>query len=277
MAEAKKKPDTQIVHVGKDKMELAITGLATAKQVELLASMTPEYYVLKRVGRGGKSFDYVNINYVIAKLNAIFGFNWSVEIVDKEVGKNQVYVQVRLKVRFGDGTEVYKDAFGGSDIKYAKRDGKAISISDDLKSAQSDAIKKAASMLGVAWDVYSGITKAKNGGDKKKDKPPAAVEEESAKGGTPGPVEKEYPEIDTADAFRDVPLIMTDGTERMITKFEALDYFAKIKRAIGEESYRQILESAGYKKSNLIPEASMPQMYALMIKAYKEIDDALPF
>ena len=122
-------------------------------------------------------------------------------------------------------------------------------------------------MLGVAWDVYSGITKAKNGGDKKKDKPQEVAVEE----------EKEYTEVDTAAAFRDVPLIMTDGTERMVTKFEALDYFAKIKRAIGEESYRQILESAGYKKSNLIPEASMPQMYALMIKAYKEIDDALPF
>jgi len=267
MAEAKKKPDTQIVHVGKDKMELAITGLATAKQVELLASMTPEYYVLKRVGRGGKSFDYVNINYVIAKLNAIFGFNWSVEIVDKEVGKNQVYVQVRLKVRFGDGTEVYKDAFGGSDIKRTKSDNKVISISDDLKSAQSDATKKAASMLGVAWDVYSGITKAKNGGDKKKDKPKEAAVEE----------EKEYTEVDTADAFRDVPLIMTDGTERMVTKFEALDYFKKIKAALGDESYYKILESAGYAKSNLIPEASMPQMYALMIKAYKELDDDLPF
>ena len=267
MAEAKKKPDLQIVHVGKDKMELAVTGLATAKQVELLARMTPECYVLKRVGRGGKSFDYVNINYVIAKLNAIFWFNWSVEIVDKEVGKNQVYVQVRLKVRFGDGTEVYKDAFGGSDIKYAKKDGKAISISDDLKSAQSDGIKKAASMLGVAWDVYSGITKAKNGGDKKKDKPQEAAAEE----------EKEYPEVDTADAFRDIPLVMTDGTERMVTKFEALGYFKKVKAAIGEDRYYRILSNAGYKKSNLIPDASIPIMYALMLGSYQEMDDDIPF
>jgi len=68
-------------------------------------------------------FDYVNINYVIAMLNAIFGFNWSVEIIDKEIGKTQVYVHLRLKVRFGDGTEVSKDAFGGSDVKRKKGGG----------------------------------------------------------------------------------------------------------------------------------------------------------
>jgi len=141
-----------------------------------------------------------------------------------------------------------------------------LSEKNDLKSAQSDATKKAASMLGIAWDVYSGVTKAKNGNGKKKD----AQEAEAG-------VEKEYPEIDTADAFRDITLIMTDGTERKVTKFEALEYFGKIKKAIGDDSYYQILEDAGYKKSNMIPDVSMPKMYALMIKAYQEIDDALPF
>jgi len=267
MTEAKKKSDTQIVHVGNDKMPLAVTGMATANQVKLLASMTPEHYIQKRIGRGGKTFDYVNINYVIAMLNATFGFNWSVEVVDKVIGSKQVFVQVRLKAKFGDGTEVCKDAFGGSDVKKVKSSGDVVDIADDLKSAQSDAMKKAASMLGIAWDVYSGITKAKNGGKKKEEKP-QEVEAE---------VEKEYPEVDTADAFRDIPLIMTDGTERKVTKFEALEYFGKIKKAIGDVEYYKILENAGYKKSNMIPEASMPKMYALMIKAYQEIDDALPF
>jgi len=87
----------------------------------------------------------------------------------------------------------------------------------------------------------------------------------------------EQTEIDTADAFRDIPLIMTDGTERMVTKFEALDYFKKIKAAIGKVNYYEILESAGYKKSNLIPDASKPAMYALMIKFYQEINDEIPF
>jgi len=266
MTETKKKSDIQIVHVGKDKMPLAVTGMATAEQVKALASMTPECYIQKREGRGGKLFDYVNINYVIAMLNAIFGFNWSVEIIDKEIGKTQVYVHLRLKVRFGDGTEVCKDAFGGSDVKRKKGGGEIIDIADDLKSAESDATKKAASMLGIAWDVYSGVTKAKNGNSKKKDVQVAEVE-----------TEKEYPEIDTADAFRDITLIMTDGTERKVTKFEALEYFSKIKKAIGDVEYYKILEDAGYKKSNMIPDVSMPKMYALMIKSYQEIDDALPF
>jgi len=278
MTEAKKKSDIQIVHVGKDKMPLAVTGMATAEQVKALASMTPECYIQKREGRGGKLFDYVNINYVIAMLNAIFGFNWSVEIIDKEIGKTQVYVHLRLKVRFGDGTEVSKDAFGGSDVKRKKGGGDVIDIADDLKSAQSDATKKAASMLGIAWDVYSGVTKAKNGNGKKKDKGPAPdPAAESNEGISDEAGFESYPEVDTADGFRDITLIMTDGTERKVTKFEALEYFGKIKKAIGDVEYYKILEDAGYKKSNMIPDVSMPKMYALMIKAYQEIDDALPF
>jgi len=260
MTETKKKAgiteELQVVHVGKEKMELAIAGIATVKQVKLLASMTPEHYIQKREGRGGKTFDYVNINYVIAILNAIFGFNWSIEIIDKKIGANQVYVQIRLKVRFGDGTEVCKDAFGGSDIKRAKSNNLVIDIADDLKSAESDGLKKAASMLGIAWDVYSGITKAKNGGEKKEDTPP---------------------KTDTAEPFRDILIIMSDSTERIVTKFEALAYFQNIKKAIGDDNNYEILESAGYKKSNQIPDSSIPTMYALMLKFYQEVDDEIPF
>ena len=160
-----KKKSSPVVYVGNDKIELATNELATISQVNLLASKTPQKYIKKRKGRGKKEFDYVEINYVIAKLNAIFGFNWSVEILDKEIGKDKIFVQVRLKVQFENGREIYKDAFGGSDVK--KSNEKVIDIADDLKSAESDGIKKAASMLGVAWDVYSGITKAENNDNKK--------------------------------------------------------------------------------------------------------------
>ena len=270
MTETKKKKtntskpkETSIVYVGKDKISLATNGLATAEQVDLLASKTPKHFVLKRKGRGGKSFDYVNINYVIAKLNAIFGFDWDVEVLDKEIGANHVYVQVRLKVRFTDGHEIHKDAFGGSNVK--RSGDNIIDISDDLKSAQSDGIKKAASMLGVAWDVYSGVTKAENG---------SVSSGSGSSNGKPQEEEKQYEEIDTSDAFRTIPLVMTDSSQRKVTKFEALKYFGKIKEAIGKDPYYDILGSAGYEKSNEIPEKDVPKIYTLMVKFYQELQDA---
>lgn len=97
--------------------------------------------------------------------------------------------------------------------------------------------------------------------------------------------EKEHEEIDTSDAFRNIPLVKTDGSQRKVTKFEALGYFSKIKEAIGKENYYEILGSSGYAKSNEVPEKNIPKIYALMVEFYQDIqeadqgeeDDDLPF
>lgn len=249
------------VYVGEDKIDLAIQDLITSKQVELLASKTPQKYIRKRQGRGGKEFDYVEINYVIAKLNAIFGFNWDAETLKWEIGKNQVWVQVRLTVRLKNGTEIRKDAFGGSDVKRARGNGEVIDIADDLKSAQSDAIKKAASMLGVAWDVYSGITKSANG-----------KKEEAASPGKE-PADNGYEEVDTTDAFRTIPLTLSNGKKKMVTKFEAHGYFGKIKTQVGVNAYYEILGSEGYEHANQIPDKTLPKVYKKLLEAYFEARD----
>ena len=48
---------------------------------------------------------------------------------------------------------IIKMAFGGSSIT-RDRGNKPVSIADDLKSAGSDALKKAASLLGVGLELY---------------------------------------------------------------------------------------------------------------------------
>ncbi len=148
------------IYVGDEQVKVAQNKRA---QVALLASRTPEKYIKQKEGRGGLTLDYVEANYVTARLNATFMFDWDVEVLEtkilKEVG--QIATQVKLTVRFADGTQVSKTAWGGSEIKkYAKgkRQGQIIDIADDLKGSQSDAMKKAASLLGVCWDVYSGAT-----------------------------------------------------------------------------------------------------------------------
>jgi len=50
---------------------------------------------------------------------------------------------------------VVKSAFGGSSIS-RDREGRPVSIADALKGAASDALKKAASLLGVGLELYGG-------------------------------------------------------------------------------------------------------------------------
>jgi len=134
-------------------------GLLTIDQINLLSRKTPQKYIKKRKGRGGKEFSYVEVGYVTGVLNAIFGYSWDFEIVEKDVNLDagQIAILGRLTVRMANGQVVRKEAWGGSDIKMLKEGG-MVDFPDDLKAASSDSLKKAASMLGVAWDVYAGLS-----------------------------------------------------------------------------------------------------------------------
>ncbi|CAK0779094.1 hypothetical protein CCP2SC5_880009 [Azospirillaceae bacterium] len=146
------------VMVGEDILPIATQDIVTKRQIDLLARKTPDKYIKERRGRGGQIFKYVEGHYIISVLNAVFGFNWDVEIVDKliDIQNDNIAMAVRLTVRFASGQSVSKTAWGGSDIKRLKESRAMVDLADDLKSAETDALKKAASMLGVAWDVYSG-------------------------------------------------------------------------------------------------------------------------
>lgn len=109
--------------------------------------------VKQRQGQGGKTLSYVETHTVIARLNE--GLDaWSFEIVRHEVLDDEVVVVGKLTA---DG--IIKMSFGGSPLT-RDRDGRCVSIADDLKSAGSDALKKAASLLGVALELYGGGTAA---------------------------------------------------------------------------------------------------------------------
>jgi recombination DNA repair RAD52 pathway protein len=121
----------------------------------VLNKKTPQKFIKKRLGRAGKQFDYVETGYVIEQLNKAFNNMWDFEIIDKQIGKDKIWVLGKLTVKFitpfGIQT-ISKSQFGGSDVK--KSNGVVIDIGDDLKAAASDALKKCASLLGIAKDVY---------------------------------------------------------------------------------------------------------------------------
>ena len=248
-----KKTKLPAIRVSDDKIKIAETVQA---QIELLSAPTPQKFIKRRKGRGGMSFDYVETNYVLARLNATFMFDWDNEIIEQIIDKdeNQVATKIRLIVRFANGKEVKKDAWGGSEIKRIRETKKIMDLASDLKASESDAIKKAASMLGVCWDVYSGMTKNGKSNAKSKGKDKGV---------------DDYEQTDRKAEYRTIPLVV-EGTEIMVSKFEALDYFKKAKEALGDKLYYEILGSLGYEKSNELPPKDIPKAYAKMIMIYKE-------
>ena len=122
-----------------------------------LEERTPPEKIKKRPGPGGITLDYVEIGYVLKQLDKAFNHLWDFEILEEEVRKDQVWVKVKLTIHLAPSFDLKKEAFGSSDIKrYSSgpNEGKVIDIANDLKSASADALKKAASLLGIAADVY---------------------------------------------------------------------------------------------------------------------------
>jgi len=91
-------------------------------------------------------------------LNTIFGYDWDFVIEDQQIGKLQIWVRGKLtvKVKTPDSERtITKSQYGGKDIAFSKTTGKPLSIGNDLKAAASDCLKKSASLLGIASDVYA--------------------------------------------------------------------------------------------------------------------------
>lgn len=122
-------------------------------QLSFIMQKTPRQYIKTRPGPGGIPLSYVEVGYVINMLNQVFGWDWDFKVLDQQIGKKQVWVRGELAVR-ARGHTIVKGQFGGADIKFSKTTGEPVSIADDLKAAASDCLKKCASMLGIAGDVY---------------------------------------------------------------------------------------------------------------------------
>jgi hypothetical protein len=108
--------------------------------------------IKRRQGAHGKELSYVAVAAVITRLNEAFDHEWTFEVTSHEIQENEVIVVGRLTA--GGITKMH---FGGSSITLG-HDGRVVSIADDLKAAASDAIKKCASLLGVALEMYGGAS-----------------------------------------------------------------------------------------------------------------------
>lgn len=127
--------------------------LYTEQLIHMLQA-TPKEHIYSRPAKGGGTWDYVTGIYVKKVLNYVFAWNWDFEVKEKGIQDDLVWVLGRLTVRTKTGASIVKEQFGRADLK-KKRDGNGfVDYGNDLKAATTDALKKCASELGIASDVY---------------------------------------------------------------------------------------------------------------------------
>ncbi len=127
-------------------------------QIIVLNAPTPKEFIKTRQGKGGKNFSYVEVGYVINQLNRTFGpLNWSFQITERgetqrkvdSRAEGELWVYGELTIHdHANGYKMVKGQYGQHPV-YPN-----VPYGDALKSAESDALKKAASLVGIALDVF---------------------------------------------------------------------------------------------------------------------------
>src|SRR5438552_5137999 len=116
---------------------------------ELLEKPFSPDQIKQRKGLDGDVLDYIEGAAVIQRLNDVFNAEWSFEILDHHIYEREVVILGKLTAQ-GIG----KCQFGKSKITRTKETKTEVSIGDDLKAATTDAIKKCATLFGVALHLY---------------------------------------------------------------------------------------------------------------------------
>lgn len=118
---------------------------------ELIEKEFDRSLIKSRKGRSGMTLSYVETSEYIKRLNAVFDYNWSFEIVDEKIEDGFVIVRGKLTA---DG--ITKMQFGTSQVTVGRDNGEVLSLGDDLKAAGSDCLKKCSSLFGIGLHLYNG-------------------------------------------------------------------------------------------------------------------------
>ncbi len=161
---------------------LLVPGLATdhpaaAKMMRALRRKTPKSIIKTRPGPGGMRFSYVHWSWIVQRLNEVFGPTWGREVTsidridlpdlpprhDRDCGgrrgkcsanhkprkRIEVITRVRITTLWGN-----KDATGGHTYF---PDNAEQGYADAEQAAISKGMKRAASLLGIALDLYTDL------------------------------------------------------------------------------------------------------------------------
>lgn len=106
--------------------------------------------IRRRPGRNGDDVVYVEAHVIIGRLNEAFDGDWSFRVESHQILEDEVVVLGMLTAG-----SITKSAFGSSAITRPRDGGKPVSIGDDLKSGATDALKKAATLLGIGLNLQA--------------------------------------------------------------------------------------------------------------------------
>lgn len=151
----KKTKTTKVVRKKQPDSKLSIVPAQfTQKQLLCILQKTPVNHIYRRPAKGGGEWEYVTGVYIKKVLNYIFAWNWDFSVVEHGREEGLIWVLGRLTVRNNKGQEIIKTQFGRADVKYKRGTKEQLDFGNDLKAAATDALKKCASELGIASDVY---------------------------------------------------------------------------------------------------------------------------
>jgi hypothetical protein len=120
----------------------------------LAARFPAEAHKTKTIG--GTSLTYVDGEMVVSRLNEELGLDgWSFEVKDIHVLENEVWALGRITV-YQEGRTLVREQAGGQIIN-RKRTGEIIELSNDIKGAVTDCLKKCATLVGVGLYLYDPV------------------------------------------------------------------------------------------------------------------------
>lgn len=115
---------------------------------EVLERPLDRQRVKSRQGGGNMTFDYIPTDYAIQLLNEAFDYSWDSRVFHHENLGDAVIVGVELKVWDENGNPIVKQQFGSCNIN------RGVDVGAAFKGASSDGLKKCASQLGLALELY---------------------------------------------------------------------------------------------------------------------------
>jgi Rad52/22 family double-strand break repair protein len=152
----------------------AVKGKARAEGAvehgDVYARLAAPFDATFRDIRGGVDLEYITGEQAISRLNETLGVaGWSFRVLEHGINAeaDECWVLGEITATFGQ-TTVTRQQFGSQKVKRSRASGTPLDIGFDLKGAATDALKKCASLLGVALYLW------------KKEAPPDAAAGETA-------------------------------------------------------------------------------------------------
>lgn len=132
----------------------------TDQQVLLINEPTPDTEIEIKKDEDGNTYKSVKSYYIKKRLNLIFGFNWRLKVLRSEYYANAGEVVVHGKlILHTKGGDIVREQFGKATVEYSKKAQRTSAAPSNLgnafKAAASDCLKKCASEIGIAFDIYN--------------------------------------------------------------------------------------------------------------------------